>query len=68
MGVFACYDNRGQQVLGPTHRAELAVPEQVAVLGVDNDGCCAGSRAADVERDLNPRRVGRGRGRRCSRA
>jgi LacI family transcriptional regulator len=35
--VFACYDARGQQVLDACRRAGLAVPEQVAVLGVDND-------------------------------
>ena len=37
VGVFACYDNRGQQVLEACRRARLAVPEEVAVLGVDND-------------------------------
>lgn len=35
--VFACYDNRGQQVLEACRRAGLSVPEDVAVLGVDND-------------------------------
>lgn len=37
VAVFACYDNRGQQVLEACRRAGLAVPEDVAVLGVDND-------------------------------
>jgi LacI family transcriptional regulator len=37
VAVFACYDARGQQVLSACRRAGLAVPEQVAVLGVDND-------------------------------
>jgi len=37
VAVFACYDARGQQVLDACRRAGLAVPEQVAVLGVDND-------------------------------
>ena len=37
VAVFACYDYRGQQVLDACRRAELSVPEQVAVLGVDND-------------------------------
>jgi len=37
VAVFACYDNRGQQVLEACRRAGLSVPEQVAVLGVDND-------------------------------
>lgn len=37
VGVFACYDIRGQQVLDACRNAGLAVPEEVAVLGVDND-------------------------------
>lgn len=37
LAVFACYDARGQQVLDACRRAGLAVPEEVAVLGVDND-------------------------------
>jgi len=37
VGVFACYDIRGQQVLDACRNAHLAVPDEVAVLGVDND-------------------------------
>lgn len=37
VAVFACYDARGQQVLDACRRAGLAVPDEVAVLGVDND-------------------------------
>ncbi len=37
VAIFACYDARGQQVLEAAQRAGLSVPEQVAVLGVDND-------------------------------
>lgn len=33
VAVFACYDNRCQQVLGACRRVGLAVPETVAVLG-----------------------------------
>ncbi|HLX62671.1 MAG TPA: DNA-binding transcriptional regulator [Planctomycetota bacterium] len=36
-GVMACYDIRAQQVLAACRDAELAVPEEVAVVGVDND-------------------------------
>ncbi|MEM9825446.1 MAG: DNA-binding transcriptional regulator [Planctomycetota bacterium] len=36
-GVFACNDLRGQHVINVAHRLNLAVPEQVAILGVDND-------------------------------
>jgi LacI family transcriptional regulator len=35
--VLACYDVRGQQVLEACQLAGLAVPEEVAVLGVHND-------------------------------
>jgi len=35
--VFAGYDARGQQVLEACQRAGLSAPEQVAVVGVDND-------------------------------
>lgn len=37
IGIFACNDARGQQVLDACYRARLSVPEEVAVLGVDND-------------------------------
>ena len=37
LALLACYDLRGQQVLDACRRAGVAVPEQVAVLGVDND-------------------------------
>jgi len=37
VGVFATNDLRGQHVLDACGRLNLAVPEQVAVIGVDND-------------------------------
>lgn len=37
LGVFSCNDLRGQHVLDACRRADLAVPEQVAVIGVDNE-------------------------------
>jgi len=37
VGVMACYDLRGQQVLDACRRRSIAVPDEVAVLGVDND-------------------------------
>jgi LacI family transcriptional regulator len=37
LGVFACYDICGQQVLDACRSVGLAVPDEVAVLGVDND-------------------------------
>jgi LacI family transcriptional regulator len=37
IGIMACYDLRGQQVLDACRRVEVAVPDEAAVLGVDND-------------------------------
>jgi LacI family transcriptional regulator len=37
IGLMACYDFRGQQVLDACRRVGVAVPDEVAVIGVDND-------------------------------
>lgn len=37
VGIMACYDPVGQRVLEACRRAGVAVPDQAAVLGVDND-------------------------------
>jgi LacI family transcriptional regulator len=37
IGVMACNDIRGQQILNLCRRLDLAVPEEVAIIGVDND-------------------------------
>jgi LacI family transcriptional regulator len=37
LAVFACNDHRGRQVLDACAQANLRVPEEVAVLGVDDD-------------------------------
>jgi len=37
IGLFACFDGRAQQVLEACQLAEIPVPDEVAVLGVDND-------------------------------
>jgi LacI family transcriptional regulator len=37
LGVLACNDMRGQHVLDACQRVNLGVPEEVAVIGVDND-------------------------------
>ena len=37
VGIFACYDIKAQQVLDVCREVGVNVPEQVAVLGVDND-------------------------------
>jgi LacI family transcriptional regulator len=37
VGVMACYDQRAQQILELCRELDLAVPEVIAVIGVDND-------------------------------
>lgn len=37
VGVMACIDERSQQVADACRSADLAIPEQVALVGVDND-------------------------------
>jgi LacI family transcriptional regulator len=37
VGIMACYDLMGREVLQACRRGALAVPDQVAVVGVDND-------------------------------
>lgn len=37
LAVFTCYDIRGRQAIDACRRASLAVPDVVAVLGVDDD-------------------------------
>lgn len=59
VAVFAYNDGRGQQVLDACRSAALAVPEEVAVLGVDNDEVlCALSPPPMSSIILNPRRIG----------
>ncbi|NBW96933.1 MAG: helix-turn-helix domain-containing protein [Planctomycetia bacterium] len=42
LGLFACYDIRGRQALDACRRAGIAVPDEVAVLGVDDDELLCG--------------------------
>ncbi|MGH7979778.1 MAG: XylR family transcriptional regulator, partial [Limisphaerales bacterium] len=37
VGIMACNDIRGQQIMNACRRVDLLVPEEVAVIGVDND-------------------------------
>lgn len=37
VGIMCPHDDRGQQVLDACQRAEIRVPDEVAVIGVDND-------------------------------
>jgi LacI family transcriptional regulator len=59
VGVMTCHDDRGQQVLDACRRAGLAVPDQVAVLGVDNDpNLCNLCNPPLSSIDVNPARIG----------
>jgi LacI family transcriptional regulator len=42
VAIFACNDIRGRQILAACSSAGLAVPDEVAVLGVDNDEVICG--------------------------
>jgi LacI family transcriptional regulator len=42
VGVMACNDDRGQQVIEACRLALLSVPDEVAVIGVDNDELICG--------------------------
>ena len=37
VGVVACYDIKAQQLLDLCREQDIAVPEELAVIGVDND-------------------------------
>ena len=37
IGILACNDIRAQQLLNACHQSEIQVPDEVAVIGVDND-------------------------------
>ncbi len=59
LAVLACYDFRGQQVLDACRRAGFTVPDEIAVLSVDNDELlCALSPPPLSSVILNPRRSG----------
>jgi LacI family transcriptional regulator len=59
VGVLACNDIRGQQVLTACRKIGLAVPEEVAVLGVDNDELLCNLSAPPLSSvDLNCARTG----------
>lgn len=59
LGVFACNDMRGQHVLDACRRAELSVPEEVAVIGVDADELVCGMCDPPLSSVIpNPRKIG----------
>jgi LacI family transcriptional regulator len=59
VGIMTCHDDRGHQVLEACRRAELAVPDEVAVIGVDNDPfLCNLCTPPLTSIDINPERIG----------
>ncbi len=59
VGVMTCHDDRGQQVLDACRRAGLRVPDEVAVVSVDNDvHMCNLSTPPLTSIDVNPGRIG----------
>jgi LacI family transcriptional regulator len=59
VGVMACNDDRGQQVLDACRRVNALVPEEVAVIGVDNDEIlCSLSNPPLTSVDINTIQVG----------
>jgi LacI family transcriptional regulator len=59
VAVFATNDLRGQHVLDACGRADLAVPEQAAVIGVDNDELLCGLCNPPLTSVIpNPERIG----------
>ncbi len=59
VGVMACYDFRGRQVLDACRRRRIPVPDAAAVLGVDNDDLLCDLADPPLSSViLNPRRTG----------
>jgi len=59
VGVMACNDERGLQVLDACRRAGVPVPDEIAVVGVDNDEhLCSLSIPPMTSVDVNAERIG----------
>lgn len=59
IGIMTCHDERGLQVLDACRRAEISVPDEIAVVGVDNDPfVCNLSTPPLTSIDVNASRVG----------
>jgi LacI family transcriptional regulator len=59
VGVMTCHDDLGQSVLDACRRAELAVPDEVAIIGVDNDPVLCNLCSPPLSSiDVNPSRIG----------
>jgi LacI family transcriptional regulator len=59
VGVMTCHDDRGHQTLDACRRAGLRVPDEVAVIGVDNDAHLCNLCTPPLSSiDVNPSRIG----------
>ena len=59
VGIMTCHDDRGHQVLDACRRADLEVPDEVAVIGVDNDSFFCNLCSPPLSSiDVNPTRIG----------
>lgn len=59
VAVLTCHDDCGQQVIDACLRANLSVPDQVAVLGVDNDPFLCNLCTPQLSSiDVDPERIG----------
>lgn len=59
IGIMTCHDDRGQQVLDACRRAEVPVPDEAAVVSVDNDPhLCNLCTPTMTSIDVNPSLIG----------
>lgn len=59
VGIMTCHDDRGQQVLDACRRAEVSVPDEAAVISVDNDPyLCNLCTPTMTSIDVNPSLIG----------
>src|SRR4051812_22108643 len=59
VGIMACHDDRGLQVLDACQAAGVAVPDEVAILGVDDDELLCTMFTPQLSSiDVNPERIG----------
>jgi LacI family transcriptional regulator len=60
VGLFACYDIRGRQAVEACRRAAIPVPDEVAILGVDDDAVLCGLSSPPLS-SVIPDSIGAGR-------
>lgn len=59
IGILACHDEHGQELIDACRNCNVLVPDQVAVLGVDNDPYICGLSIPTLSSiDLNTERIG----------